>query len=75
MQVLAKTLKPGVLAMSERLLRPKHVQERLAISKATLWRLVKLGKFPAPQKLSERISVWRESVVDEAVNNLLNDSN
>lgn len=28
-------------------------------SSATLWRMVKAGTFPAPVKLSERVTAWR----------------
>ena len=28
------------------------------VSAATLWRWVKSGKFPAPVKLSERVTAW-----------------
>jgi len=31
----------------------------LPFSPATLWRKVKAGNFPAPVKLSERITAWR----------------
>jgi hypothetical protein len=31
----------------------------IPFSPATLWRKVKIGKFPAPVKLSERITAWR----------------
>jgi prophage regulatory protein len=31
----------------------------LPIGATTLWRWVKQGKFPAPIKLSERVTVWR----------------
>lgn len=31
----------------------------LSISKTTLWKLVKLGKFPKPVKLSEGVTAWR----------------
>jgi hypothetical protein len=31
----------------------------LPFSSPTLWRLVKAGKFPAPVKLSERVTAWR----------------
>ena len=30
----------------------------LPFSSATLWRLVKAGKFPAPVRLANRISAW-----------------
>lgn len=28
-------------------------------SSATLWRLVKAGKFPAPVRLADRVTAWR----------------
>jgi prophage regulatory protein len=31
----------------------------IPISSATLWRNVKSGTFPAPVKLSERVTAWR----------------
>lgn len=31
----------------------------IPVSPATLWRMVKDGSFPAPYKLSERITAWR----------------
>ncbi len=34
-------------------------------SSATLWRKVKTGEFPAPVKLSERITAWEVSAVRE----------
>lgn len=37
----------------------------LPFSKATLWRMVNAGKFPAPVKLSERITAWRVEEVRE----------
>lgn len=39
--------------------REKQVRQIIPISKATLWNWVKDGKFPAPIKLSENITVWR----------------
>ncbi len=35
----------------------------LPFSAPTLWRMVKAGKFPAPMKLSERVTGWRVSEV------------
>lgn len=40
-------------------LREKHLLEIVPISHATLWRRVKEKTFPAPIKLSERVTVWR----------------
>lgn len=31
----------------------------IPVSKSTLWRRIKDGSFPAPIKLSERVTVWR----------------
>jgi prophage regulatory protein len=35
------------------------VPDILPFSSATLWRLVKAKKFPAPVRLADRISAWR----------------
>lgn len=45
--------KTGFLRQSEIIPKP------IPISPATLWRKVKDGTFPAPIKLSERITAWR----------------
>lgn len=37
----------------------------LPFSAATLWRKVKSGEFPAPVKLSERITAWRVEDIRE----------
>ncbi|MBV5331571.1 AlpA family phage regulatory protein [bacterium] len=44
-------------------IRQSHVLEVVPFSAATLWRCVKAGKFPAPVKLSERVTAWRTSDV------------
>lgn len=49
-----------VLAIPETgFLRQSQVLKFVPISKSTLWRRVKVRTFPAPVKLSERITVWR----------------
>ena len=40
-------------------LRARGLLEIVPISHATLWRRVKENTFPAPIKLSERVTVWR----------------
>jgi prophage regulatory protein len=35
----------------------------LPFSRATLWRLVKAGKFPAPAKISENVTAWEVGAV------------
>jgi predicted DNA-binding transcriptional regulator AlpA len=37
----------------------------LPISAPTLWRMVKAGRFPAPHKLSTRVTAWKVSQVRE----------
>lgn len=45
--------------------RQPHKAAPLPFSKATLWRMVNAGTFPAPIKLSERITAWRVEDVRE----------
>ena len=40
-------------------LRQPQVLTFIPISKSTLWRRVTEGTFPAPVKLSPRVTVWR----------------
>ena len=43
----------------------QSVIDMVSLSKSTIWRLVKQGKFPTPIQLSERRRAWRMSdVVD-----------
>lgn len=46
------------------LLRRRDVSKKLGISKTQIYRLINRGEFPAPRKLSERVSVWDESEID-----------
>ena len=49
---------------SMKLLRVKEVANKTSVGKSTIWSWVKDGKFPEPIKISDRISVWKESDVD-----------
>lgn len=40
-------------------LRVSTLAPRLGMSKNTIWRMVREGKFPKPIKLSEKITVWK----------------
>lgn len=44
----------------QKYLSTAQVLQNLGVSKQTLWRWVRVGKFPAPVKLSERRIAWRE---------------
>ena len=48
----------------ERALRIRDVCDQVGISRTHLYRLVARGLFPAPIRLSERVSVWRESEIN-----------
>ena len=49
--------------MQERVkyIRMPQVREIVPMSKSTIWAKVKTGEFPAPHKLSTRITAWKES--------------
>ena len=51
------------------LLRDKSVCQLLSISRSYLWRLVKMGKLPAPVKLGPKLSVWKRSDIQPILNN------
>ena len=45
-------------------IRINEVAEKLSIGKSTAWLWVKQGKLPKPTKLSERVSVWKLSDIE-----------
>lgn len=40
-------------------------QGKLPVSPATIWRWVREGRFPAPFKLGNNVTVWDEDVIDQ----------
>lgn len=44
-------------------LRMPRVVDKTGMSRAHIYKLVKAGRFPAPYKLSERVSVWNAEEV------------
>jgi len=46
-------------------LRVSALAIRLGLSKSTIWRLVREGKFPKPIKLSDKVTVWKAEAVLE----------
>jgi prophage regulatory protein len=44
--------------------RARDLQEKVRISKATIWSWVKQNKFPSPIKLGKGVTVWRKSDID-----------
>jgi prophage regulatory protein len=49
--------------MTDKILRIQAVRELTGLSRSSIYRLAAEGRFPAPVKLSERASGWRESAL------------
>ena len=56
--------------MTERLLSPTEMAERLACSRPMIYKLIAAGKLPPLIKLGERMSRVREADFDAAVQEL-----
>ena len=51
--------------MSEQILRLPETQARTKLSRSTIYRLAKAGKFPAPVALGPRAVGWRLSQIED----------
>lgn len=51
--------------MTQQILRIREVQKRTGLSRTTIWRQVRAGKFPAPLQLTEFSIGWRAEDIDE----------
>ncbi len=49
------------------LMRIKQVLKFIPVSRSSWWAGVKVGRFPQPIKLSERVTVWRASDIRNLV--------
>jgi prophage regulatory protein len=47
------------------ILRRVQVQERVGLSRSSIYKLVKEGKFPKPVSLGARAVGWRDSHIDQ----------
>lgn len=56
---------------TERLIRIGAVAARIGLSRATIYRLVEAGKFPAPVRITSRCIAWPESAVNDWVSGRL----
>jgi predicted DNA-binding transcriptional regulator AlpA len=56
---------PEPLPADDTMLDAKEVCRRIGVHKATLWRMVERGDFPAPHRPTERIRVWPARCVRE----------
>jgi prophage regulatory protein len=53
--------------MKEQYQRVNGVVKMLSVGKSTVWAWVKAGKFPPPIKLSDYVTVWKLSDIDDFV--------
>ena len=51
--------------MTDPMLRPPQVVRRTGLSRTTIWRRVRAGKFPAPTVLGVNAIGWPASAIDE----------
>jgi prophage regulatory protein len=58
--------------MKEKLLRITCVMEQTGLAKSAVWLWTKQGKLPQPIKLSARVTVWKQSELNEWIQNQLN---
>jgi prophage regulatory protein len=52
-----------------KLLRIADVSIKTTLAKSTIWLKMAEGNFPKPTKLSPAINVWKESDIDEWIEN------
>lgn len=49
--------------------RIKGVNVLTGLSRSTIYRLIQEGKFPAPIKIGERASGWKQSTIEAWIDN------
>lgn len=52
------------MATGARLIAGPEVQARTSLSRCTIWRLVRAGRFPAPVQISAQRVAWSVAAVD-----------
>ena len=48
-----------------RLLRTQQVEQRVGLSRTTIWRLERTGRFPSRRKLGPNAVAWLEEEIEE----------
>lgn len=51
--------------MSERILRRREVEQRVGLSRSTIYYRIQNGEFPAPVRLGPRAVGWYESAIEK----------
>jgi len=59
---------------TQRLLKIKTVVERTALSRASIYRQINEGRFPAPVKIGARAIAWPESIVSQWLEDRISES-
>jgi len=54
------------------LIRLPQVISKTGLAKSTVWWMISNGKFPKQIKISARISVWKESDIDNWIDEQIN---
>ena len=57
--------------MSERFVRLPEVRNLTGMSKTTIWRLEKVGKFPKSIKVTTRVTVWKFTEIQAYINSFV----
>ena len=60
--------------MEDRYIRLRELAPMLGLGESTIYRLIKVNKFPKQIKLTERTSVWRLSVINQWIADKENES-
>ena len=53
----------------DRLLTREEVQDRCRISRSTIYRLMREGRFPSPIRVGDRAVRWKESEINKYLAN------
>ena len=61
-------------AVTHTILRRPAVEGRTGLSRSTIYRLIPLGKFPAPIRLGENSVGWLEEAVQQWINQRIKES-
>lgn len=57
-----------------KLFRINDVIVKTGMAKSTIWAWVQNNRFPKPLKISNRITVWKESDIDEWIEKVCNEN-
>ena len=56
--------------MKQKLYRISELTEVLSLSKSTIWKLTREKSFPQPSKLTDRITVWKDTDIHEWIESI-----